>query len=201
MPTLAVDYDTLLETSRRLDWRFLLAGRKLGRVVCLGEHDPELVEALRLFSDSLAESNAVSELSDRSCDLVVVRNANIEELEDAVSLLRPAGWLYAEVERSRRGGRRSALSVRSCARACRQLDLLEIATYVHWPDFQSCRAIVPLDSPAVLRHALARTMKEGRADLLSRLGPKLAATRLLARVVPCASVVARRGPSGAEGAS
>lgn len=201
MPTLAVDHDALLETSRRLDWRFLFAGRELGRVVCLGEQDAQLLEALRLFSDSLAGSSAVSELSDQSCDLVVVRNANVEELEDAVSLLRPGGWLYAEVERSRRSGRRSVLSVRGCARACRQLGLLEIATYLHWPDFQSCRAIVPLDSPAVLRHALARTIKEGRADLLSRLGSALAATGLLARVVPCASVVARRGPSGTEGGS
>jgi hypothetical protein len=47
VPVTASSHDSLLQASRRLDWRFLLADPELGRVACLGSHDPELVESLR----------------------------------------------------------------------------------------------------------------------------------------------------------
>jgi hypothetical protein len=46
VPVTASSHDSLLQASRRLDRRFLLADPELGRVACLGSHDPELDEAV-----------------------------------------------------------------------------------------------------------------------------------------------------------
>ena len=48
-----VDHDALLQSSRRVDWRFLLPEPDLGRVASIGPSDPELVESLGLLSEEL----------------------------------------------------------------------------------------------------------------------------------------------------
>lgn len=45
--------DTLLQLSRRIDWRFLLPDPELGRVACFGASDELLVSALKRFSAAL----------------------------------------------------------------------------------------------------------------------------------------------------
>jgi hypothetical protein len=71
--------------------------------------------------------------------------------------------------------------------------------HLHWPDFDSCRAIVALDDPVAVRHALARARRGGRARIVRRLAPVLATTNLLAAFVPCASAVGRRAMRSEEG--
>ena len=120
-------------------------------------------------------------------------NPTPEDLAGAISLLRPGGWAYVEVEGSsslRRSGR--GRSARGYANALRKLGLVDVGAYLHWPDFGSCRAIAALDDAAAVRQALARGRRGGRAGIVRRLAPALAATHLLAAVDPCASAVGRR---------
>jgi hypothetical protein len=199
-PLKAIAHEALLQASRRIDWRFLLPTPDLGRVACLGVADAGLLESLDLFSAELevVDSSSGGEL-DAVYDVVVLRNPNRRAIAAGWRLLRPGGWAYLEVETSIPSKQGDALcSVRVCARELRKLGLVEISTFVHWPDFDSCRAIVPLDEAAAVRHGLARGGTNG-SGRLARLAPALAATRQLGRFVPCASVVGRR-PVGGEAA-
>lgn len=191
----AVSHDALLDASRRVDWRFLLPDPELGQVAYIGETDPELVRSLMLFSDELNTwRSATGDQQEQSHDVVVVRNASVDDLQAGYDLLRPGGWLYVEVEgRRRRLEARAARSARGYARALEKLGLVDVDAYVHWPDFASCRAIVPLDDAAAVRYGLTRGLRN-RAHLVARLGPVLAVTRQLALFVPCASVLGQRPP-------
>jgi hypothetical protein len=186
----AVSHDALLCASHRVDWRFLLPDPELGRVACVGVNDEALLEALRLFSVSLA-SSASCDIGafDEPFDLVVLRNPRGEALDDASGLLRPGGWLYIEVEKTGREETRATWSSRGYARALRKRGFVDVRTHVHWPDFASCRAIVPVDDAAAVRLGLGRARTK-RAPLTS-LAPVLAGSRQLARFVPCASVLGR----------
>lgn len=201
MQLAAQSNDALLQASRRLDWRFLLPQPELGQVACIGSHDPELVESLRLFSSRFTAADAAPASRERtSYDVVVLRNPTSEDLAEAVSLLRPGGWAYVEVEGSsslRRSGR--GRSVRGHANALRRLGLVDVGTYLHWPDFGSCRAIVALDDAVAVRHVLARGRRGGRAGMVRRLAPVLATTHLLAAVAPSASALGRRPLGNEEG--
>lgn len=199
MRAVAPDHDALLQASRRVDWRFLLESPDLGRVACIGTHDRELIESLRLFSDTLTAAPHAPRAGEASLyDLVVLRNASSEDLKIASSLLRPGGWLYVEVDGTLRGRPGSPRSARGYARVLRRLGLVEIGTYLHWPDFHSCRAIVPLENPAAVRDALARGRRGARHGLWRRLAPALATLRLLAPIVPCASVVGQRAQASED---
>jgi hypothetical protein len=188
----AISHDALLQASRRVDWRFLLPKPELGRVACIGETDPELVQSLRLFSAELTAARSVSANGrEASYDLVVLRNASLDELDVARSQLHPGGSLYVEVERSKRDKQaRAGRTARGYARALRRLGLVDINTYVHWPDFASCRAIVPLDHGVAVRYGLERGSGSG-SRFLTRFAPVLAVTHQLEWFVPCASVLGR----------
>jgi hypothetical protein len=196
----AVSHDALLQASRRVDWRFLLPRPELGRVACMGETDPELVRSLRLFSSELtASQSAGANEREASHDLVVLRNASLDELDAARLQLQPGGWLYVEVERpGRRKRARAARSARGYARALRKLGLVDVNAYVHWPDFASCRAIVPLEDAVAVRYGLERGRVNG-ARFMTRFAPVLAVTHQLAHFVPCTSVLGQLPSSGAEG--
>jgi hypothetical protein len=196
------DNDALLQASRRLDWRFLLPEPELGRVACVAIDDPDLAESLRLFGSEptvLEAGGRWEELAPH--DVVVLRNPAGAELAAAVPLLRPGGWMYVEVDgaggRRLPGGRRTA---RGYAAALRRLGLVEVQGHLHWPDFRSCRVIVPLGDALAVRLALARRRQNASARLVVRLAPLLAACNLLAAVAPSASVLARRpARAGEEG--
>jgi hypothetical protein len=196
------DTDALLQASRRLDWRFLLPEPELGRVACVAVDEPNLVDSLRLFGREVTVLEAIQareELAPQ--DVVVLRNPSRAELAAAATLLRPGGWLYVEVARPRGWRRPGRLnSVRGYARALRRLGLAEVEAHVHWPDFGSCGAIVPLNDAVAVRHALARKRRGGGVPFASRLAPLLAATGLLGAAVTSASAVGRRVGRAAEGA-
>ena len=198
-----VDHDALLQSSRRVDWRFLLPEPDLGRVASIGPSDPELVESLGLLSEELVSLDPeASPQEEEPFDRVVLRNPELEEIELARALLDPGGWVYIEVEtplaRARALGSRSA---RGYARALRKLGFVDVGTYLHWPDFSSCRAIVALDDAVAVRQALTRGRRDARARLVTRLGPALASARQLALFAPCASVIGRlpANPRGVTG--
>jgi hypothetical protein len=199
-PVNTVAHEAVLQASRRIDWRFLLPTPDLGQVACIGVTDADLLESLALFSvrldvvDSTSGHGLVAPY-----DLVVLRNPRRELIETACGLLRPGGWLYVEVETSMPSRDGDApRSARGCAKQLRRLGLVEVDTYVHWPDFASCRAIIPLDDVAAVRHGLARGRTSG-GRLLTRLAPVLAATGQLALFVPCASAVGRQPEKAEEG--
>ena len=190
-----VNHDALLLASRRIDWRFLLPEPELGRVACIGVSEGELLESLRLFSAELVTSEVGRRGgSEALYDLVVLRTPSDDMLDAATSVLCPGGWLYVEVEKSlRRTEACASRSARGYAGALRKRGFADIGTFVHWPDFASCRAIVPLDDAAAVRHGVRRA-RMGRTRLLTRLAPVLAGTRQLALFVPCASVLGQLPP-------
>ncbi len=199
-PVNTVAHEAVLQASRRIDWRFLLPTPDLGQVACIGVTDADLLESLELFSAALEVADATREDErDASYDVIVLRNPRRETIGVGCRLLRPGGWLYVEVENSNSSRAPGApRSVRGCARELRRFGLVDVSTYVHWPDFASCRAIVPLDEVTAVRHGLARGSTSG-GWLLTRLAPVLAATRQLGLFVPCASAIARRPEQGEEG--
>jgi hypothetical protein len=194
----AVSHDALLQASRRVDWRFLLPEPDLGRVAYIGATDRGLVESLGLFSAELTVLQSAVSANGQAApyDLVVLRDPSTDELETARSLLSARGWVYVEVESSlRRMQALASRSARGYARALRKLGFVDVEAHMHWPDFGSCRAIVRLDDTVAVRQAMARGRRGGRARLVTRLGPALAATRQLALFVPCASVLGRLASS------
>jgi hypothetical protein len=68
----------------------------------------------------------------------------------------------------------------------------EVETYRHWPNFEACAEIVPLDDPAAVLHVLSRRRSGGAARLKSAVGCWRLRIGLLARIVSCFSIVARR---------
>lgn len=199
-PVKTLAHEALLQASRRIDWRFLLPTPDLGQVACLGVADADLLESLHLFSAAVEIADATSRQElDAVYDVVVLRNPRRETIEAGCRLARPGGWVYVEVETSIASKHGDApRSVRACERELKRSGLVDTSTYVHWPDFGSCRAIVPLGEVAAVRHGLARGWASG-GWFMTHLAPVLAATRQLGRFVPCASAIGRRPEEGGEG--
>jgi hypothetical protein len=152
----------ILQTSRRVDWRFLLPHPDLGRAACLGRVDEPLLEALGQCAaelTSFAAPKATRRAADRRSlyDLVVVVDPGPRDLELAAGLLRPDGWLYAEHTRSLGTRVREAPAFpRLATRALEALGFVEVQAHWHWPNFASCEEIVPLCDAAAIGLMLAR---------------------------------------------
>jgi hypothetical protein len=201
VPTLPADSVALspgdrLRLVRRADWRFLIGQPRLGRVICLGEPDDELVAALSEVSRDVAVELPSSGTA--SCDVLVLVRPTSAELALAPGLLAPGGWVYVETARFSRGRPDAIRDVFSCIRKLEQLGLENVEAHWHFPSFAFCLEIVPLADPDAISLALRRRRR--RID--TRL--KVVATRLavrlgaLARVIPAASVIASRPLSTAH---
>lgn len=184
--------DGLLQASRRVDWRFLLPHPDLGQVAYLGPADRSLVEALHLFSAALAviESSPHQDSCAAQFDVVVAHRPSDDMLKQAAALVSSEGFLYVEVYRRWGAGR--LRSPADYASAIRRLGFAEVGAFWHWPNFEACAEIVPLDDPAAMLHALGRRRSSGAARLQSAVGCWLLRMGLLARLVPCFSIVARK---------
>ena len=203
-PQTQMDSDALLQASRRLDWRFLLPDPALDRVAYIGLAHGALVESLRLFSTSLTVVDPRA-ADDRTAqyDVVVATDPTYAMLQRAVALVRPGGCLYVETHAAlrlrRRGdtGRRMNKSPRlryaaDYVTVLRRLGLASVEAHWHWPNFESCAEIVPLDDRAALLLAFARRQSGPAARMKSTLGRWLLRGGLFARLVPCFSVVGRK---------
>lgn len=201
-PSTTLDQDALLQASRRVDWRFLLPDPELGDAAYIGHGDPSLIDSLQQFTCSLTMLGAKrSDIADTSrYPLVVANNPTLSELRQAAEVTRAGGFVYIEVDKrlspqssnrnDQDGGRPRAVS--ACLSAMRKLDLCEPQVYWHWPSFESCNEIVPLLDRSAGVCALRRRGSSLRARWKRRLARSLLETRLLARFVPCFSVIARR---------
>ena len=167
------------EATRRADWRFLLPDPDVARVAYLPPQDPELVSALEL-------SGAVVDLrgglvASENQELVVITTDRPPSVERATGLLRPGGWLYAEVPGWR---------TRVWERELRRCGFDEITAHWLWPSARSCSEIVPLE-PAALRHSLARRDPGARLRVRVRTAVLLSGTPLFRLALRHAAVVGR----------
>jgi len=209
--TLAPSRDRRLQTARRLDWRFLLPEPQLGRVAYLGPSDDRLLDALRECSASVvvARTDGTGRhagLRDASFDVAVVQSPRPDALARAAALLRHGGSLYCELARPlpwrraavapRRGARDAgALLALPQARAClRELGFGDVEAHWHYPDFERCGGIVPVGHRTTAgAFFLARAGGRLVAPLLARAGGWLLGADHVAGLLPCVSLVARKG--------
>ena len=192
-----LDSDALLQASRRLDWRFLLPDPSLGQVAYVGPARGALLDSLRLFSAVLTMIDRSDTQAERAAqyDLVVARGPAPDALWRAADLVRPGGFLYVEVANRLWPRRRGAGGPRYAADYVAALGshgFDEVAAYWHWPNFESCAEIVPLDDRDALLLAFSRRRSGTVARLKTTAGRWLLRSGLLARVVPCFSVLAHR---------
>lgn len=145
-------------------------------------------------------------------DVVVAHEPASEALPGLAELVRPGGFLYLEayglfglVRQQRRLSGLPATRWRTpagCAVALKRLGFGPVQIYWHWPDFESCTKIIPLHDQGALLFALGAGGPIRSApgifdnDMSGRLkralGRGLVRSGLLARLVPCFSLVAQR---------
>ena len=178
-----------LALARRLDWRFLLADPRLGRVALVGRPDPELRAALEAFAESLVDD------PNERAEVVVVHAPTAAGVRAAIERVEPGGSIVIELAgRARRGraGQLAAASAGDVAERLRHEGFIDVGESWVWPDHATGLEIVPLDRPALIRLSLARRRSGRRAKLKAR-GVRLA-LRLgfLPAVLSAATVVGRR---------
>jgi hypothetical protein len=199
--------DTRLRFARRLDWRFLLPDPQLKRVAYLGPQRKTLVESLELFSESLVildVSGIEAAVSDQY-DLTVAIQPSYKSLCRVAGTLKPASALYVEVVR-KLGLRRLLRDLLAWMtnRSWRlgnpfdYLAVIERAGFTeaqlnwHWPNFESCTKIIPLNDDGALDYAFLQGGQSQRARLRAILGRQLKRSGLLFWIIPCFSIVAPR---------
>ncbi|MGH2521574.1 MAG: hypothetical protein ACRDH2_03635 [Anaerolineales bacterium] len=181
--------ETLLQASRRVDWRFLLPDPNLGQVAYLGPARGSLCDSLRLFSAGLTVIESPQAPNAVQYDVVVASNPSPDAFRLAAPLVRPAGFLYAEIHQRWPGHRRNPAEDTAVLKG---LGFAQAEAYWHWPNFEGCMEIVPLSDPAALRHALNRRRSDLAARAKALLGHGLLRSGGLALLIPCFSVVGQR---------
>ena len=200
-PAAELHSDALLQASRRLDWRFLLPDPSLQQIAYSGPGRGALLDSLRLFSESLALLEPAA-ADGAQYDLVVASAPAYPALTRAAAAVRPGGFLYVEIYRPFRliqpRVRRAAAGAPQLRDATDYVAVIarqgfgEVAAYWHWPNFETCAEIVPLDDRAAILLAFARRRSGAAARLKSAFGRGLVRSGLLAWAVPCFSVVGRK---------
>lgn len=184
----------MLGWARRLDWRFLLADPRLGRVVVTGAPDTMLLAALGRFAGSVVVGEGTP------ADVVVACRPSPADLRAAIGRAGPGGSIVVELvgrPRPRRGGRLTAASANAVAARLRRDGFADVATYWTWPDHANGAEIVPLDDPSLLRLALARRRGSRHSVLKARFARALLRAGLGAAILPATTVVGRRPGPGA----
>lgn len=199
--------DRLLEASRRIDWRFLLPDPEFRNVAYVGAANDEHLRSLALFCTSLIEVKTFptdGKLS-RQYDVVVVSDPTGEMLRGAAELVRPGGFLYMEAHglfslarfRPRSGWRNNMRRLRLCHPAgyvaiAKRLGFIDVQTHWHWPDFETCTKIIPLDNREVMHYAFAHSGWKliGRLHTVFNRWPLW--NGLVGWAVPCFSIMALR---------
>ena len=104
-----------LTLARRLDWRFLLADPRLGRVLIAGTPDPDLVAALEAFSGAI-----VVDPTERA-DVVVVHAPTAAVVRGAIERVAPGGSIVIELVGRARPGRTGQLAAASAGDVAERL--------------------------------------------------------------------------------
>ncbi|MFO7321155.1 MAG: hypothetical protein DIU68_005470 [Chloroflexota bacterium] len=179
-----------LQQSRRLDWRFLLPDPRLGAIGYFGPQDETLLAALREFSSSVEALDWEHEREAAFDGVVVKQPASARLLAQAAQAVRPGGFLYVELRRKPR----QALvgHSRTYRAALIRAGFEEPEYHWHWPDFERCTRFVPLNVPGPLMFDLSNGARGPRRFFFSAAARVAVASGLLARVVPCISLIATR---------
>jgi hypothetical protein len=190
-------FDNDLQTSRRLDWRFLFPDPRLRRVACLGARDGELLVALKQFSEFLeilppGLGSTLGRRGAASFDLVVLQSPTPRDLHTAFAILKPGGYLYWEFDRAEL---KRIRSVRAYRRLLEQYSPTQIETHWHRPNFSECLEIIPLEDQRALKFALSRARNSFSGRLKMAAGRALRRMGLLPSVVRCFSFTARKAVS------
>jgi hypothetical protein len=184
-----VDPAETMALARRLDWRFLLDDPGLGRVLVAGRPDATLLAAVA----ALAEPMATTDLG--GADRVVAHDPTPSDLRSAIERVGPGGSIVVELVGRPGPGRTRTLTASSAGAIAERLHsagFRDVAIYWTWPDQPTCREIVPLDAPGLIRLSLARRRGGRDALLKARIGRLLFRVGLGAAIVPATTVIARR---------
>lgn len=205
-----VGRDRDLQISRRIDWRFLLPQPDLDCVAYLGPEDDPLPFALRRFSSffeiisSRGDGN-VRHSGNRSFPLVVLRSWRLSDLEAASFLLSPGGSLYWEIDRKGwpLSGQQPLLRFRQLywsdpVTSLKRLGFAAVETHWHYPNFEACRQVIPLNDRSALALVFSREHARVGRRMLLKGARALAGPWALRHLVPCLSVVARKNEGSEE---
>ena len=188
--------DAHLQASRRLDWRFLLPDPNLGHVACVGAGQGELVNSLRLFSDSLTLLASPEVGQETDYDVVVAHAPEPAHLPAMAGLVASGGALYLELYGTswwlRKGQYKGLRHPAKFVAQLKRANLGQIHAYWCWPNFHACTRIIPLDHASSLRFALSSPQNSPIEPVKTMAIQGLIRSGLLARLVPCFSLVARR---------
>jgi hypothetical protein len=191
---------------RRLDWRFLLPEPGLDSVGYIGPGKDSLLPALKWVAGSLAMivENAETPAPNPEgalCDVVVVQSSSFYDLEQGITLLKPNGRLYWEVDRQMGSGgwtvdSNSANRIRKpmeITKVVQRWGLCEAELYWHRPDFNACKEFVSLRDGAPLGFLVGQLAETGLPPWISRVARSLILQGFLPSLFRCLSVVARKG--------
>lgn len=186
-----------LDAWRRLDWRFLLPSPDLGPTAFLGPPGDELLVALTLTGlDVTAVDDPARPPAPGRFQTVVLADPAPAALAPAAELVRPSGWLYAEL----RGTGRPRVPPRTLStyRArLRRLGLVDVET--HWPasSLATCAFVAPLADRGAVRNMLGRHQGVPGGRVKSLIARGLLATGAIGLAVRDAMLLARRPEEGA----
>jgi hypothetical protein len=185
----------LLQASRRLDWRFLLPRPQLAATVYLGRPDAALIAALGAHADlTIIGEDTVRPLTS-SFDLAVLKDPSLGSVRAGRDLVRPGGWVYAEVGGGLRRPGAALFGARPVSRWCRgfaDAGLVEITAHWHVPGHAAAAFLVPLADPAGVRLVLRRHQGSAAGRAKAVIGRLLLAVGLVELAVRDASVLGRR---------
>ena len=190
--------DRDLQLVRRLDWRFLLQDPQLRNVAYFGPLHSILLTALTRFCESLTVVNESSQHvpsinAGSAFDMVVLHSSEFARLQSASSVLRDGGQIYWEIDRNQGLGRRDYRHVRAYSSILRSLGFHNPLAHWHRPNFDSCLEMIPLDDLTAMRYRLDIQSTSPRGLAKTTLVRYLLHSGVLTRIVPCLSLVARKG--------
>ncbi len=193
----SVEQNVRLELSRRIDWRFLLPDPRLGTVACIGSVDEQFRDALLLSCQSIVFFQSVEENAAPQArfDIVVLCNRDISQLDGAAALVRPGGYLYAEVSRSFSSPATWRLLPNRVESEFIRLGFSNCAAHWHYPGFIDCTTLVPIDDGASARYFFDQQGAGLRKLCKSAVGRLLLAIGLLPFVIGSFSIVGERPAS------
>ncbi len=174
----------------------MLPDPRLEYVACIGAPAGDFIAALDAFSRHFEKitdvKSAANQINKFEFDVLVASQAKPAEIEAALPLLKPEGFLYWEVERSRLEGAAKFRSVYSYRKHLKKMGFGDIQIYWHRPNFAACKEIIPLENTAALNFTLAKGHVGLKGQAKEIAGKLLKMSGLLAFVVPCFSLVAKK---------
>jgi hypothetical protein len=202
--------DRSLQTIRRVDWRFLLPEAQLDRVVYLGPGEDRLLTTLQECARFVAVAPSAGDareagLREKSFDVAVLQSPDRRALAAAAALLRRGGWLYCELARpalwdrsllTRRRRASDGDRVRGPAHARSVLGasgFRDVEAHWQYPDFERCGWIVPLGRASAGALFLTRVAPRLFPPPVAGVAGRVLRARLVAGLLPCVSVIARKG--------